>query len=896
MTAPTQPPPRAPRPPHGPSAHRLDPAELGLLLGRLLAIADDALVICDAQHRVVVYNEGAERIFGHPAEAVLGGGLDRLLPEAARAVHARHLAAYARSGVPARRMAERREIQGRRADGTLFDAEASIAHVELDGRPYFAAILRDVSLVRTSARLLARAKAEAEAAARAKSLFLANMSHEIRTPLNAVIGMTTLLMDTPMSPEQRDCAATIRASGEALLAIVNDVLDFSKAEAGKLDLEQQVFGLRACIEAALDVVAQRAREKGLSLGYLVEDDTPEWLVGDLGRIRQILVNLLSNAVKFTHEGEVHVSVSSTAVDGPDGPHGPHGTLALHLQVHDTGIGIAEAHLPQLFQSFSQLDASTTRKYGGTGLGLAICKRLAELMGGRIGVHSEPGRGSDFQVELRVRRAAPQEAGLPEPDCLRRQVPGLDGKRVLIVDANLTQRRILTRWALHWGLVPATFASALEAQDRLRHGERYDLAVLDLGRDARSARDMAGLVGVAEALRASGADVPIVLLSGQPLGQGGTPVGGGSLARLGVAALLTKPLKMAVLFDTLQASLRPAATGGTGAFGRAVSPPSRPAPLGWRGPWVDPLQAGGEPQAQRPVGTTAATITATTATTPPHPSDTSDTSRRRVLIAEDQDVNQRVAQQLVRRLGYAADLVSNGLEAIDAVERADYDVVLMDLQMPEMDGLQAARWIRQRRGPGSRPRLVAMTANALPGDREACLAAGMDGYLPKPIELAALAAALRGAGLAPAPPVPGDLAASRAPSPWRRLDGLGLDDPVLDAARLAELRSLDDDEQAAPLLNDLVARFLADTPGHVDLLRAALAGADGTALAASSHRLLSVTDNLGARRMALLCAEIEQHARAGRLGAAAALFERLEVEHLAACAALQAGWHHDRRST
>ncbi len=852
----------APRPPHGPSAHRLDPAELGLLLGRLLAIADDALVVCDAQQRVVVYNEGAERIFGHPAEDVLGCSLDLLLPEAARAVHARHLTAYARSGVPARRMAERREIQGRRADGALFDAEASIAHVELDRQHYFAAILRDVSQVRASARLLAQAKADAEAAARAKSLFLANMSHEIRTPLNAVIGMTTLLMDTPMSQVQRDCADTIRASGEALLAIVNDVLDYSKAEAGKLDLARQVFGLRACIEGALDVVAQRAREKGLSLGYLVEDDTPEWLVGDLGRIRQILVNLLSNAVKFTHEGEVHVSVTSSPADAGDGQR------VLRLTVHDTGIGIAEAHLPLLFQSFSQLDASTTRKYGGSGLGLAICKRLAELMDGHIGVISEPGRGSDFQVELRLRHAAPQEAGLPEPDCLRREVPGLAGRRVLIVDANLTQRRILTRWALHWGLVPATFASALEAQDRLRHGEHHDLALLDLGREGREGRDGRDIVAVAEALRRNGTDVPIVLLSGQPLGQGGAPVGGGSLARLGVAALLTKPLKMAVLFETLQAALRPAPQD------RRPAQPSRPAPLGWRGPWVDPQHEGREP-----VDATRADPMPDWPASPGH----------RVLIAEDQDVNQRVAQQLVRRLGYAADVVSNGLEAIDAVERQDYAVVLMDIQMPEMDGLQAARWIRQRRGAGQRPRLVAMTANALPGDREACLAAGMDAYVAKPIELAALAAALRGAGLSPMPPdLPArPLARSRPTSPPHA--GLGLDEPVFDRARLAELRSLDDDEVAAPLLTELVARFLAEVPGHVDGLGGALQVGDAPALAARAHRLLSVTDNLGARRMAVLCAEIEQHARVGRLAAAAVLFERLEREHLAACAALQAGW-------
>jgi CheY-like chemotaxis protein/HPt (histidine-containing phosphotransfer) domain-containing protein len=265
----------------------------------------------------------------------------------------------------------------------------------------------------------------------------------------------------------------------------------------------------------------------------------------------------------------------------------------------------------------------------------------------------------------------------------------------------------------------------------------------------------------------------------------------------------------------------------------------------------------------------------------------------VLIAEDQHVNQRVAQQLVRRLGYAADLVSNGLEAIEAVERQDYAVVLMDIQMPEMDGLQAARWITQRRGAGRRPRLVAMTANAMPGDREACLAAGMDGYVAKPIELGALAAALRGAGLSPMPPDRAEASVPLPPPPpplrVPRADPQDLDSPVLDRARLAELRSLDDDEVAAPLLTELVARFLAEAPGHVEALRLALALGQAPDLAARAHRLLSVTDNLGARRMAVLCAEIEQHARHDRLTPAAVLFERLELEHLAARAALQSGW-------
>ncbi|MBL8333257.1 MAG: response regulator, partial [Rubrivivax sp.] len=651
--------------------HRIDPAEFGPLLERLLAIADDGVVVCDSAHRIVVYNEGAERVFGHRIADALGQPLTLLLPEAARGQHEQHMDRFARSPTAARRMGERRDICGRRADGSLFDAEASISHLELSGQTFFTAIVRDVTEQRRAERQLERAKSEAEAAARAKSLFLANMSHEIRTPLNAVIGMTTLLLDTPMGEDQRDFARTIRASGETLLEIINDILDYSKADVGKLELEHRAFDLRQCVEESLDLVTPRALEKGLNLAYLIEDGTPEALIGDRTRVRQILVNLLSNAVKFTQQGEVFVAV--------EGRLQPDGRCRLRLSVKDTGIGIASEHLPRLFQSFTQVDASTTRRFGGTGLGLAISKRMAELMNGSVGVESEPGVGSTFHVDLLVQVAAEP----PAADVLSGPSPALAGKRVLIVDDNLTNRRILTKLALRWGMLPSTLPSALEALDRVRHGEHYDVAVVDMS--------MPGLDGVDLAQeirrRRSAAELPIVMITS--LGQ--RPA---EASRPGVelAACLSKPIKTGQLYTTLVAALR-------GDAGAAPPPPAEPP----------------RPQPERaPV---------------------------RVLVAEDNPVNQRVALRLLQHLGYEADLAGNGLEVLQAVARTDYDLVLMDIQMPEMDGVQAAREIVRRRGPGQRPRIVAMTANAMPGDREAYIAAGMDGYVAKPIMIEELAATL-----------------------------------------------------------------------------------------------------------------------------------------------------------
>jgi PAS domain S-box-containing protein len=902
--------------------HRLEPKNLGTLLARLLAIAEDAVIVVDADQCIVLFNEAAERLFGYRGVEVMGRPLAMLLPEPVRAAHAGHLRDFAHSPTPARPMAERRDIHGRRADASLFDAEASISHVELDGQMFFAAILRDVSesrqatrsLRRSEARFrelaasapvgifqtdsaggcvyvnerwsemagmpsaeaaglgwlralhpadrarvqqawcawvegesafdlhyrflrhdgseiwamgravasrdsdgsisgflgtvtdvteshhqalaLERAHAEAETAMRAKSLFLANMSHEIRTPLNAVIGMTTLLLDTPMSEDQRDFARTIGASGESLLVIVNDILDYSKAEVGKLEIEQQVFDLRRCVEEALDQVAPRALEKRLNLAYLIEDDTPESLVGDATRLRQILVNLLSNAVKFTHQGEVFVSVDSEALGD--------GTHRIHLAVQDSGIGIAPEHLPRLFQSFTQVDPSTTRKYGGTGLGLAISRRLAELMGGTVTVQSEPGQGSLFRASVVAKAAAAQA-----PEFLQRNAPALAGKRLLIVDDNLTNRRILTRMALLWGMLPSTLASALEALDRVRHGEHYDVAVLD--------GSMPGIDGPALASEIrrhrSAAEMPIVMLTSLGQRHGLHEEHG-----IGPATYLTRPIKASQLFATLVDVL---------SGKRAAAPGLKPTPenLATRLPL-------------------------------------------KVLVAEDNAANQRVALQLLQRLGYSADMAANGIEVIDAVERQAYDVVLMDIQMPEMDGLQAARWITQRRGSSGRPRIIAMTANVMPGDREAYLAAGMDGYVAKPIDPEALAAALL----------------EMAAPPGRRRAAPANDADAVDAERLEHLHSMQDEQQPG-LVRELIDMFVADSPGHLGALAEALDAADAPRLGRLAHRFLSATQNIGARRMSSLCIELERLSRQGRLESAGPLVGALSQEHVRVHAAL-----------
>ncbi len=663
------------------------------------------------------------------------------------------------------------------------------------------ALARDVTEQRQAAEELRRAREAADAANRAKGDFLANVSHEIRTPMNAVIGMAELLLDTPLLEVQREYLQTLKDAAESLLGLINDILDFAKMEAGKLELQPEEFDLRDALGDTLRTLGLRAHQKGLELACRIAPGVPQRLVGDPRRLRQVVVNLVGNAVKFTQQGEVLLEVVPLQQDAQG--------VLLRFVVSDTGIGIPREEQARIFEAFEQADGSTTRRYGGTGLGLSISAQLVERMGGEISVDSEPGHGSRFRFSARFGSA---------PRARRRAAPrGLRGLRVLVVDDNATNRRILEEVLSQWRMRPKSVGGGREALAELeraaRGGRAYPLLLLDAS--------MPGLdgFGLAERIRKRPrlAGAAIMMLS-----SGARPGDRERCLALGISSYLTKPAKQSDLMDAIASVvLAPADLAGkVGGAGRRGAPGRR----------------------------------------------------LRVLLAEDNPVNQRVASGMLERLGHVPVAAVNGREALALLQQEAFDLVLMDVQMPELDGIETTAAIREReRTTGGHVPIVALTAHAMKGDAEKCLAAGMDGYLAKPLQSRELEKAIEAvlAGRQPRPPGTVRTTASAAAA-------------VLDESRLIE--RVGGDRRA---LAQIVRVFREDHPRQVARIREAIRAADAGALRAAAHALKGAVSNFAADRATAAALRLQQLGERGELDGAAEALERLERELAAVCSALLA---------
>jgi two-component system, sensor histidine kinase and response regulator len=801
--------------------------------------AADGIITIDEQGLIESFNKAASKTFGYEEAEVLGKNISMLMPSPYHERHDGYLAHYRQTGEK-KIIGIGREVVGKRKDGSEFTLELSVSEVEMGSRRVFTGIVRDVTerkegerqlglmykRVEKNNKELREARDEALQAVKMKGEFLAMMSHEIRTPMNGVLGMTGLLLETELTKDQRECAETVKHSADALLTIINDILDFSKIESGKLDIEVIDFDLRIAIEDVLDLVGGKAQEKGLELVGLIYASVPTAVRGDPGRVRQILLNLVGNAIKFTEQGEVVVQVVPE-IETPE-------SVTIRIDVTDTGIGLNAEARERLFKPFSQADSSTTRKFGGTGLGLAICKQLTELMHGHIGIESAPGHGSRFWFTIQLEKQANQKNNEIDPSA------NLKGLRVCVVDDNDTNRLLMHHYAQAWGMTCLSAETGPKAlallADAVNQGEPCDLLILDYQMPVMTGLELAKKVKADPVLK----DIKIVLATS--LGRRGDAA---AAKEAGIAAYLTKPLHHNQLRDCLVQVMKGTGSAEEGLITKYT---------------LRELQ-------RRQEG--------------------------RLLVADDNIVNQKVAVRMLEKLGYRVDVVANGCEAVEAVSRITYDAVLMDCQMPEMDGFEATREIRSRESTrvkreaengenseGSFPKqdplhqrpatgdqrripIIAMTANAMQGDREKCLNAGMDDFVSKPVKIEALETALmewvrpKESPTLHIPqhnPQPGETVTMTAQS-----DNQSVASP-LDAETLDGLRELSGDDPS--FLAEVIQQFLHDGPGHVSAIGQAAKQANADALMKAAHGFKGSCRNMGALSLGNLCLSLEEKGRGG----------------------------------